>query len=119
MKKSLLIYTLVFISLTTYSQGIDSTQIGGDYPYALPFLGQKSFERGYKLPLPHGVMANSIYTKQNIVLENFEMGFSTTDGSGLGLYHVKDILRKNRGSIHCNPESVTGAEFIIRLRGIA
>ncbi|MFB0555121.1 MAG: ATP-binding protein [Phycisphaerae bacterium] len=48
----------------------------------------------------------------------FEMGFSTTDGSGLGLYHVKDILRKNGGSIRCNPESVTGAEFIIRFKGI-
>jgi len=79
MKNHLFIITLVFISLTAYSQGFDSTQIGGDYPYALPFLGQKSYERGYKLPLPHGVMANSIYTKQNIVLENFEMGF--TQGS--------------------------------------
>ena len=49
----------------------------------------------------------------------FEMGFSTTDGSGLGLYHIKDILRKSGGSIRCNPEPASGAEFIIRLRGIS
>lgn len=49
----------------------------------------------------------------------FDMGFSTTDGSGLGLYHVKDILRKNGGSIRCNPEYESGAEFIVRLRGIS
>lgn len=79
--KSTRITIIIIVALTTitpqsFSQGFDSTQIGGDYPYVLPLLGQKSYERGYKLPLPFGVMFNSILTKQNIVLEDFEMGFS-------------------------------------------
>jgi len=47
----------------------------------------------------------------------FEAGFSTTDGSGLGLYHVKDILRKTGGSIKVNPEFEDGAEFKVKFRG--
>lgn len=47
----------------------------------------------------------------------FEAGFSTTDGSGLGLYHVKDILRKTGGSIKVNLEFEDGAEFKVKFRG--
>jgi len=60
---------------TTQAQGFDSTQIGKEYPYTFPILGKKAYTKGYKLPLPHGIMINSIYNKQNIVLENMELGF--------------------------------------------
>ena len=66
---------LLFCSFESYSQGFDSTQIGKEYPYKLPILGAKAYKKGYKLPLPHGIMINSIWNKQNIVLENFEMAF--------------------------------------------
>ena len=72
--KILLIIILCVTSVSfVYSQGVDSTQIGKEYPYHLPILGGKAYKKGYKLPLPLGVMVNYIYTKQNIVLENFEM----------------------------------------------
>lgn len=75
MKKYYFIILLAYltVSIPAFSQGIDSTQIGKEYPYHLPILGAKAYQKGYKLPLPLGVMANYIYTKQNIVLENFEM----------------------------------------------
>lgn len=61
-----------------HAQGFDSTQIGKEYPYAFPILGKKAYTRGYKLPLPHGIMINSVWNKQNIVIQDFEMAFLPT-----------------------------------------
>ena len=58
------------------AQDIDSTQIGKEYPYVLPFLGKQAYARGYKLQKPFGIMVSSLFTKQGIVLENFEMAFT-------------------------------------------
>ncbi len=46
----------------------------------------------------------------------FEKGFSTTAGSGLGLYHVHFILDEMDSSININPEYQDGAQFIIKIR---
>lgn len=43
----------------------------------------------------------------------FDIGFSTTDGSGLGLHHVREVLQDMSGSIEVNTETERGAEFII------
>ena len=59
------------------AQGFDSTQIGKEYPYALPILGKKAYARGYKFQLPHGLMVNGFTTKQNIILENFQLVATT------------------------------------------
>lgn len=52
-----------------------------------------------------------VYEKNRI----FEKGFSTTDGSGLGLYHVKFIIEQMGGSISLNEKFENGCQFIIRL----
>jgi signal transduction histidine kinase len=46
----------------------------------------------------------------------FEKGFSTTDGSGLGLYHVRHVLGEMNGTIKAerNP-SGRGSQFSIRI----
>ncbi len=46
----------------------------------------------------------------------FEKGFTTTDGSGLGLFHVAQILDDLGGSILAERAS-GGARFTIRIRG--
>ncbi|MEZ4794237.1 MAG: ATP-binding protein, partial [Flavobacteriaceae bacterium] len=47
----------------------------------------------------------------------FDFGFSTTKGSGIGLYHIKNILTENyNGSIELN-KSKYGANFIIKIKG--
>jgi len=46
----------------------------------------------------------------------FELGFSRTSGSGLGLYHVRQILGEMGGGISILPSDV-GASFIIRISG--
>lgn len=47
----------------------------------------------------------------------FEIGFTTTNGSGLGLYHIKDVLRKMGGSIELNKDKKDGTEFVLKLEG--
>lgn len=44
----------------------------------------------------------------------FEKGYSTTDGSGLGLYHSKQVMEEQRGTIEYQPSPLgRGAAFIL------
>ncbi|MFA5343101.1 MAG: ATP-binding protein [Kiritimatiellia bacterium] len=43
----------------------------------------------------------------------FEMGYSTTEGSGLGLTHVRESLSEMGGTIHLNTAFGAGVEFVI------
>lgn len=46
----------------------------------------------------------------------FEKGFSTTDGSGLGLYHVRLVLGEMKGTIEASRnEGAKGTNFLIRI----
>lgn len=45
----------------------------------------------------------------------FDIGFSTTEGSGLGLHHVREVLKDLNGTIEANPDAKKGAEFIITI----
>jgi len=57
---------------------------------------------------------------KGIPIENidkiFDLGFTTTGGTGIGLHHVKDIIMKMRGQIMVNDSLKKGAEFIIKLK---
>ena len=73
MKKIIPLLLLAFSIQFVYSQKIDSTQIGKKYPYILPILGKKAYEKGHTLPKPFGAMLTSVFNKQEIILEDFEM----------------------------------------------
>lgn len=45
----------------------------------------------------------------------FEKGFTKTNGSGLGLYHVKHVLGEMNGTIEAQRAQGSGAIFIIRI----
>ena len=46
----------------------------------------------------------------------FDYGFTTTDGSGLGLTHIKELIEKIGGEIKLTDESNRiGAKFIITI----
>ena len=47
----------------------------------------------------------------------FDLGFTTTSGSGLGLCHVKKILSKMQGSIKARNAESGGAEIIVKMKG--
>ncbi|MCX6582547.1 MAG: ATP-binding protein [Candidatus Aminicenantes bacterium] len=46
----------------------------------------------------------------------FDFGFSTTHGTGVGLFHVRQILGKLGGEIKLNRDYTRGCEFIIEVR---
>jgi hypothetical protein len=72
----LLCFSLTAWCLSSVAQDIDSSQIGKEYPYVLPFLGKQAYTRGYKLQLPFGIMANTVLNKQGIELDDFSMAFT-------------------------------------------
>lgn len=43
----------------------------------------------------------------------FELGFTTTDGSGIGLYHTRNVMSDMGGEITYNQKNKDGAEFLI------
>ena len=48
----------------------------------------------------------------------FEMGYTTTQGSGLGLYHVRQVLGEMGGSIEVQDDAPgKGATFLIKIAG--
>lgn len=53
----------------------------------------------------------------NIIDNIFDFGFTTSRrGSGIGLYHVKEIIEKLNGTIKVNNKINKGVEFIISLK---
>lgn len=46
----------------------------------------------------------------------FEKGYSTTRSTGLGLYHINNIVTENKWSISVNKKLQKGIEFIITLK---
>lgn len=54
-------------------------------------------------------------TEVKAIEDVFRKGFTTTTGSGLGLYHVSQIIHAMNGSITARPAETGGAEFIIRI----
>lgn len=45
----------------------------------------------------------------------FDYGYTTTEGSGLGLTHVKELIEKINGNIVLNEDYTDGTEFIIKI----
>lgn len=45
----------------------------------------------------------------------FEMGYTTTQGSGLGLYHVRQVLGEMGGSIELDDQLEKGLGFVIKI----
>lgn len=56
----------------TYRDSLKNTK----YDYMFPILGQKAYEKGFDIPYPAGIMANYIWIKQNIIIDNMQLGFN-------------------------------------------
>ncbi|UKJ06088.1 hypothetical protein [Solitalea lacus] len=98
---SLVILLLIGISLraqyTTVPTKKDSARVADSlknikYPYIFPALGQKAASKGFKFPLPNGLMLNTIYTKQDIKINGLEVGFNSTELINLDSIVVFDYV---------------------------
>jgi signal transduction histidine kinase len=58
-----------------------------------------------------GGVPSEIHPQERI----FEKGITTTSGSGLGLYHVRQLLESMQGNISLHSTDEYGSEFIIRI----
>lgn len=54
--------------------------------------------------------------EDSILPRIFNLGFTTTNGSGIGLYHVKQMVDKMKGKISVNNKLLKGVQFRITLK---
>lgn len=47
-----------------------------EYPYFFPLLGDRAVEEGFDIPYPLGVMVNSFWGRQNMLIDNIGVGFN-------------------------------------------
>ncbi len=47
------------------------------YNYVFPIWGQGAYKKGFDIPYPIGVMANYLWLKQGILIDNLQLGFKS------------------------------------------
>jgi len=63
------------------------------------------------------IIDNGIGIPSDYIDKIFEFGFTTTKGSGIGLYHIQEIVTHLGGEVSYNKENrLFGAEFNIRIK---
>jgi len=50
-----------------------------EYNYLFPILGQGAYRKGFDIPYPAGLMGNFVWLKQNIVIDNLQLGVKTDE----------------------------------------
>ena len=48
-----------------------------EYNYKFPIWGQKTYEKGFDIPYPAGIMANYMWMEQDIKIDNMQLGLKT------------------------------------------
>ena len=63
------------------------------YNYVFPFWGQEAYKKGIDLQYPIGIMANYFWVKQDILIDNFHLGFDdVNDKFDMPLTPVPDSI---------------------------
>ena len=50
-----------------------------EYNYIFPIWGQGAYKKGFDIPYPVGIMANYMWMRQSVVMDNFRLGFTSTN----------------------------------------
>jgi hypothetical protein len=61
-----------------------------EYNYIFPIWGQGAYKKGFDIPYPAGIMANYMWMRQNVIMDNFQLGV-TTDSADIPLTPVDFI----------------------------
>ena len=90
-KTSFLLLLLLLISATTLRGQYANTKIKTknesytdslkqvEYNYTFPILGQGAYKKGFDIPYPAGIMGNYMWLKQNIVIDNLQLGLKNDE----------------------------------------
>ena len=62
-----------------------------EYPYFFPLLGERAIQEGFDIPYPLGLMLNSFYGTQNMLIDNIEIGFNIHDFQNLYLNYTLEL----------------------------
>jgi len=71
-----------------------------EYPYIFPVLGAKTRKLGFEIPLPHGIMLNGLWNKQDVLLQDLEVAFN--DGQYISLDSIVNFDRVTVNSLGTN-----------------
>jgi hypothetical protein len=93
MKKILIILSLTFSSVLVFGQ-YSQYQLKDTservYQYTLPIFGAKTYEKGFDIPLPVGIMVNYFTAVQDVAITEISVGF---DDGLLPTIPLTDITR--------------------------
>ncbi len=70
-----------------HQEYLDSVK-SAEYPYVLPILGKKAYQKGFSLPYSAGLSVNFITQKSDIIIENLKVGFNNGE-----LYDLDNVIR--------------------------
>lgn len=94
MKKHIILSFFLLLSLLSFGQynqyQPDSTR--GKYPHTFPIFGNFLHDIGIDLPYPAGIMVNSFYATQNILITDISIGFEGGPGEGVPMTDVTRLL---------------------------
>ena len=62
-----------------------------DYNYLLPILGQGAYSKGFDIPYPMGIMGNFFWTKQDILIDNLQLGYNGPNNS----FELQPVVDEN------------------------
>lgn len=94
MKNTLLSITLLLLVSLTYQsasaqysnkkvrpkyQSYTDSIKNHEYNYVFPIFGQKTYQKGFDIPYPAGIMANFMWLKQGIAISDLQLGVKTDD----------------------------------------
>ncbi len=66
-----------------------------DYNYLLPILGQGAYSKGFDIPYPMGIMGNFFWTKQDILIDNLQLGYNGPNNS----FELQPVVDENGDEI--------------------
>ncbi len=101
MKRLLLFVFLIGVSFHAFSQGTTlrnktSKQVEPyEYDYVFPILGQGAADKGFKLPLPHGIMFNFLPMQQFIQISDLHVGFNNGE-----LINLENIVKFDKTKVN-------------------
>lgn len=98
--------SIIIDNMISNSKKADATSLSIE----LRSLSDKLLELSFK---DNGKGLNKEIKNANSI---FEKGFSTTRSTGLGLYHVKNIIDENKWDISVNTKVTKGIEFILTIK---